>query len=368
MEARPLSRLSRKLLCQEQFDRFLAQRNRLQSYISDFPAPKTLDNAPAKAAPIVLLYGSSVSGTAFNDGDADFTIAFSSVETVPGKEVSCSDRDQAKCSFLEIPRNHQERVLSELYEHIKRKCGEDGIAQHRIFRARIPIVQYTERTAGNQTKFDLSLSLNGVRNSVLLRQYMENDPRLRLGVLCAKQWGKEERLLNARRGWISPYALTIMYIYYMISTRRTPIHLNELSMEGFIARVAQTAISQNDNLDSFPEFHRVVPLQLVDLDLVADDVHGFFDFYATPTVFDFDDSVVDIRKTEPIHSKQDWIARLEEVDAKERWHLLGHEVLMLRDPFEPHNLGRSVDFFRGEAIREALRLAAAKKKPLSFLD
>jgi hypothetical protein len=42
--------------------------------------------------------------------------------------------------------------------------------------------------------------------------------------------------------------------------------------------------------------------------------------------------------------------------------------MMIRDPFENHSLGRSVEFFRGEALREAFRLAAIKGLPATLFD
>eukprot|EP00658_Telonema_sp_P-2_P083804 TRINITY_DN9169_c0_g1_i6.p1 TRINITY_DN9169_c0_g1~~TRINITY_DN9169_c0_g1_i6.p1 ORF type:complete len:475 (-),score=129.88 TRINITY_DN9169_c0_g1_i6:362-1786(-) len=68
--------------------------------------------------------------------------------------------------------------------------------------------------------YDLSLAISGVQNSLLLRHYMERDPELRAAALMLKYWGRKRRLLNARRGWISPYALSIMFVHYYVESQK----------------------------------------------------------------------------------------------------------------------------------------------------
>ncbi|KAG5505837.1 hypothetical protein JKF63_05173 [Porcisia hertigi] len=195
---------------------------------------------------------------------------------------------------------------------------------------------------------------------------MASDPRLRLGLLSAKQWGQEHQILNARRGWISPYALSIMYIHFMKETGRTSLAFEEGVVSQRVNSIVSIAAESEGDISQVDELASVLPLQEANLSLVQRDVFDFFAFYGTPGEFDFDASVVDIRSQGRFTSKDEWCASVDGLDEKERWDVLGHEVIFLRDPFEPHNLGRSVDFFRGEELREKFRTAAAKKEPLSL--
>ncbi|EPY34178.1 RNA polymerase II [Strigomonas culicis] len=192
---------------------------------------------------------------------------------------------------------------------------------------------------------------------------MQVNPRLRLGVLSAKQWGREHSILNARKGFISPYALTIMYIYFMRETKRLSCFLDENAS----AEETSKLLKQADANIKTP-FYDLLPFVSSDIEEVRQDVYAFFKFFGDPDNFDFDSSVIDIRNNNPVHTKEKWLDCLKTISDEERWHLLGHQVLLLRDPFESHNLGRSVDFFRGEAIREAFRTSAVKKEKITLLE
>lgn len=309
----------------------------------------------AHASPVVLPYGSVVSGTSFADGDADYTVSF---------PITAPDSTASGARVIE--RERQEKVLSEVFAHIKRQNKDAELQPQRIFRARVPIVQYARKGDGGVHKFDLSLSLDGLKNSLLLREYMASDARLRLGVLGAKQWGRENKILNARRGWISPYALTIMYIHFMKQSGRTSAGFEEDQITRRVHEIVAAAAKSDGDLTEMTEFASTLPLHEADISTVERDIYDFFAFYGDPDGFDFDTAVVDIRSSNRFSSKDQWSEAIAQLDEKERWHLLGHEVILLRDPFEPHSLGRSVDFFRGEEIREKFRTAASKKEPLTF--
>ncbi|CBZ26952.1 conserved hypothetical protein [Leishmania mexicana MHOM/GT/2001/U1103] len=350
-----IAELSGRILSQQQYSQILEQRRWLQGLLKGVSldmGPKEEEKSPS---PVVLPYGSIVSGTSFTDGDADYIVSFPT--------LSENTRQSGACV---IGRERQEKFLSDIFSHI-RKCNSDvELHPQRIFRARVPIVQYVRKSPKESTKFDLSLSLDGLKNSLLLRQYMAGDPRLRLGVLGAKQWGREQQILNARRGWISPYALSIMYIHFMKDTGRTGLSFDEEAVSQRVNAIVSTAAESEGDISHVDELASILPLQEADISLVEKDVFDFFAFYGTPGGFDFDAFVVDIRSRERFSSKDQWCQFLGQLDEKERWHLLGHEVILLRDPFEPHSLGRSVDFFRGEELREKFRSAAVKKEPLSL--
>jgi hypothetical protein len=351
------AQLSGKLLSQQRYLKILAQRKWLQDLLETFVLYSGKPNSKVCASPIVLPYGSMISGTSFVDGDADYVVVFPVL-----------DESTQEFHNVNIERERQESVLSDLFSHIKKNNNAVELKPQRIFRARIPIVQYLRKNHEGSSKFDLSLSIDGLKNSLLLRSYMSGDPRLRLGVLCAKQWGREQQILNARRGWISPYALTILYIYYMQATGRTQLQVSEDDIAARVKAIVNIVANSNGELDKVEEFTSVLSFVEVDSTAIEKDVYDFFDYYGNPDIFDFDVSVVDIRLRDRFKTKDAWSEALKNLGDEDRWHLLGHENVLLRDPFEPHSLGRSVDFFRGEEIREKFRTAALKQETLSFLS
>lgn len=301
-----------------------------------------------------ILFGSSVAGTALEDGDADYSLVFYSSTN--------SLFPNNKCHIIEFNRDQQEKLLSSIYRHVDERSSEKMTAQ-RIFRARVPVVQFCSHSAIHKNfKFDVCLSVNGVRNSLLIRQYMESDPRLHIGCVLSKQWGRNYNILNSRRGWISPYALTILFIYYYVMESKKTF-FTETDINNHLSHIL--SVCDEGRYNDIQSLNSSVPLATCDACDVIKDIRGFFRFYSTD--FDFDSSVVDIRSS-PIQKKDEWIDKIKDLPSFERWNLLGHENLFIRDPFEPHNLGRSVDFLKSEQIREAFRVSSHKDNPLFFLD
>ncbi|EKF30840.1 RNA polymerase II, putative [Trypanosoma cruzi marinkellei] len=353
------SRLGSLLLTRMDHARFIDNGKWLQGLLDGFSVENVLGIPSVGTSPCVMIYGSFVAGTAFQDGDADYTIAFISRKS--HEELSRLEKLKLSSSnFLEVSREHHQYVLSSILRHIKNQDPYSGLEHERIFMARVPIVRLKrmKNTGDDVMRFDLSLSLDGFRNSLLIRLYMESDPRLRAGVLCIKRWGRSQRILDARRGWISPYALTVMYIFYMQATGRIRFVINESKVDNMLETVA-ARISEEYGINC-SQFYENIPCVDVNTSDVLADLKGFFCFFSDSRQFDFDVDVVDIRTKGKCLSKERWLEEMRGFSEKERWELLGYELIMVRDPYEPHNLGRSVDFFRAEVIREAFRLASEK--------
>lgn len=245
--------------------------------------------------------------------------------------------------------------------------------------------------------FDLSLSLDGCKNSLLLRLYMERSPRLRAVTLALKRWARRHRFLNARRGWISPYALTVMVVHFMEATGRLDGgFLPTTAVNGILAAIASEALAAATSSSSsssggtapaitlhHPAMTTALPVEpvLAALDHLLDDMVAFFAYYggaatdAPAAPFEPDEGVIDIRPAAEgrFATKHDWLTSavadggLAGLSDTERWHRIGHGVLLLRDPYEGHSLGRSVEFFRAESIREAFRQAALQMAPEDVL-
>jgi len=64
-------------------------------------------------------------------------------------------------------------------------------------------------------RFDVACCSSGCRNSFLLRHYFSSCPELRVVALALKRWATARaQVVQARRGWLSPYALTLMVVYW----------------------------------------------------------------------------------------------------------------------------------------------------------
>jgi hypothetical protein len=288
------------------------------------------------------------------------------------------------------------------------------------------------------SEFDVSASLCGCRNSLLLRHYAESYPVARALAMVLKYLGRRggpAAILNAKGGWLSPYALSVMLIHYLaarglvelvdpmtVEARMVLLTANPfdaLNAEGkldsvlaarqdFVASSGAGAGDPQSDLNFLNSVGLQSPLALPSLlesDLygeqhssdensVAELLRGFFDYYA---VFDYDHHIIDIRpeSASRLKTRDQWNdeiraevaqvtkahpdnAALQEqllgippslkagevtsgkpVVDRVLWHRLGYDVVMIRDPIETHSLGRGVDFFRAEAIRESFRKIAA---------
>lgn len=293
----------------------------------------------------------------------------------------------------------------------------------RIFQARIPILECRNRlvtlpnrrlphddatahsssaetidwtNSVHRDRFDVSASLTGCRNSLLLRQYIRTSHEIHAAALLLKQWGRRCRMLDARGGWLSPYALIVMFIHFLQATQRVPQYAVDVivsSMPDLMAPQLSSACDTSDPLFwATPEGEK----QEECLSEAVDLLHGFFKHFQTS--FDFETDVVDIRQ-EKIASKEAWaqewqlqqevphgslLGRASSVEASEppppslqqgsssngtsqrtanehrAWTCFGHNVIAIRDPYEGHSLGRGMDFFRGERLRELIEGMAMK--------
>ena len=283
---------------------------------------------------------------------------------------------------------------------------------HRIFCARVPVLQYTPNplkglpadssAVDKQSKllpydFDLTLSLYGVKNSLLLREYVRRFPIVRPLLLLIKLWGHTQNIIDSRNGWFSSYALTLMMIEFLqLSNRIAVINPRNVRIE--------PDPSKYDDWIEFQDNHVPNDIRLI--------LQEFFQYYANQ--FDFDEHVVDVSgvdleqnlevgpsdpqcenrvgKKSIENSSTDviawrvtpeWIILHDSVDGniyapkrkerragvlepyftaeeeksltdEEKWHRVGHARIQIRDPYEAHSLGRSVEFFKAEAFRELL--------------
>jgi hypothetical protein len=284
------------------------------------------------------------------EGDADAAAALQSIEDSKSSSASATETVEeavvAKGSSVKLDRSSKR--LSDLVSSTNQKSNEPG---------KNTGVSASQANSRKPQQLDLSLSVDGCRNSLLIRQYMQQYPVLHLLTMTVKLWGRHQKLLNARSGWLSPYALTVMALHYAIEAKLVPTILDELAVNELLGNPP--------SLLPFPSSHAEFQKDSFDFESI---LKGFFEYYSGP--FDFDTDVVDIRSRQRITKKVEWFSEEENKTLTEaqKWHRVGYQVMMIRDPFENHSLGRSVEFFRGEALREAFRLASIKGLPPTLFD
>nr|CCC93244.1 conserved hypothetical protein [Trypanosoma congolense IL3000] len=351
-------KLGSLLLTSKEYARFTDNQKWLEGLLRGFPVGDFLGLSTNSLRPCVIMYGSSVSGTAFQKADIDYSLLFlNNVSTTDLQEGGCLNFSQSE--FIEVGRSYHKQVLLSVLEYMKREvCPSEVMQYEQVFSARVPVLRVWKSASdkADNLYFDMSMSLDGPRNSLLLRLYMKSDPRLRAGVLCIKRWCHSQGILDARRGWISPYALTVMYIFYMQVTKRTTQIIDENDVDKLLNSVAKLLRSGDGG--NVSDAYGMLPYEEADMMVVFDDLRNFFSFFGECERFDFDNDVVDIRTRGKLLSKEAWVEEIKQLDEKERWKLMGYETMLIRDPYENHNLGRGVDFFRGEKIREVFRLSS----------
>lgn len=84
--------------------------------------------------------------------------------------------------------------------------------------------------------FDLSFRVFGIRNSQLLRRYLMQHPCARPGAMILKEWSKRSGVNNSVNGFLTSYAVAIMWIYFLVQkevvTFVDPVHDVPASLEG----------------------------------------------------------------------------------------------------------------------------------------
>lgn len=70
--------------------------------------------------------------------------------------------------------------------------------------------------------FDLSFRSFGVRNSELLNRYLAAHPCARPGAIVLKDWSKTSGVNNSMNGYLTSYAINIMWIYFLVQKGVVP--------------------------------------------------------------------------------------------------------------------------------------------------
>ena len=139
-------------------------------------------------------------------------------EITSKRGVETAESDDSNNRMIDVESKKAAASLSRVEDAPRKKMG-DGLVGSKNSAENL-FQNMTSVIYRKKEHYDLSLAISGVQNSLLLRHYMERDPELRAAALMLKYWGRKRRLLNARRGWISPYALTIMFVHYYVEAQK----------------------------------------------------------------------------------------------------------------------------------------------------
>lgn len=86
-------------------------------------------------------------------------------------------------------------------------------------RARIQPLHEDCRPELYNIDFDLSFRVFGIRNSQLLRRYLMQHPCARPGAMILKEWSKRSGVNNSVNGFLTSYAVTIMWLYFLLQKK-----------------------------------------------------------------------------------------------------------------------------------------------------
>jgi hypothetical protein len=177
--------------------------------------------------------------------------------------------------------------------------------------------------------FDLSCRAHGIRNSLLIRAYMDQGPIIRAGSVFVKKWSKRCGLNNSVKGFLTSYAVQLLWIYFMIQHR-------------FAQFVPTTAFPEMPEEATELKYTATVPPDMVDGHTFDRDLGStiaqFFRFYAYG--FDWENSVVSVSEESPITKKRVGWLQENEVKAFKFRDRVWYRAC-IEDPFEENlNLGR----------------------------
>ena len=70
--------------------------------------------------------------------------------------------------------------------------------------------------------FDVGFRTYGIRNSCLLRAYLQSLPLGRCGAMVLKEWSKASGVNNSSQGFLTSYAVNVMWIFYLVRKNFIP--------------------------------------------------------------------------------------------------------------------------------------------------
>ena len=208
--------------------------------------------------------------------------------------------------------------------------------------------------------FDLCLRQFGIRNSEYLRKFHtlhENSPYLRCGAVVLKEWSKLWGLNNSFMGFLTSYAINIMWIYFLVQRNVIPYVSPYDTPED-----PKDALRKPTYVPILPEHAQIPETRNKMGTLLAD----FFKFYSTE--FDWSKNVVTLNRPGVTQKKSiGWIPENEIKLSRQSKNV--RYIICIEDPYEPNlNLGRHLGVCKARKIRAEFRRAAMSLKSDSMED
>ena len=183
--------------------------------------------------------------------------------------------------------------------------------------------------------FDLSFRVFGVRNSRLLRDYLCAHPCGRPGALVLKDWSKTNGVNNSHQGYLTSYAINILWIFFLVQKNHVPFidpnsipeHLTAENADPVYRPLIPTELSESP--DGRQRRHQQMGEMLFD----------FFAFYTTE--FDWESEVVSLNR--PSKTTKELLAWTlqDECRLTRQSNKSFRYTLCIEDPYEDNlNLGR----------------------------
>jgi hypothetical protein len=264
-------------------------------------------------------------------------------------EASWWDPDARTCGFTLTTPTQSVRALI----HVATKCpGVTSAPLHSTLRPELFHVD-----------FDLSFRTFGIRNSYLLRSYLMAHRCGRAGALVLKDWSKQSGVNNSINGFLTSYAVNILWIYFLVTKGHVPYVAPQ--------SIPQSLSTQCHSKD--PQYEELVPPTVAEDTAAMSALHKemghllyeFFAFYCFE--FDWEHHVVSLNR-EGITTKDDlgWTERDEVRLSKRNVRYL----MCIEDPYEENlNLGRHLGENRSRKVMAELQrgLASMVKDPVDDL-
>ena len=178
--------------------------------------------------------------------------------------------------------------------------------------------------------FDVSFAGYSVTNSYLIRHYLLSDPMVRHGAMMLKSWGKANNVGWGGAGYLTSYAMTILWLYFLLVTRQ-------------VRWVDPASVPHACDLPLAPAY---VPLAQADPVQLGHMMLEFYRFYSEE--FDYEREVASLNRPRRSTRKDlEWTFTV-----KDPFHYL----FCIEDPYEQVgagglNLGRHLDEKKFKTVR-----------------
>lgn len=211
--------------------------------------------------------------------------------------------------------------------------------------------------------FDLSFRAFGVRNSLLLRHYLNGHVCARPGALVLKDWSKNCGINDSMHGYLTSYAINILWIYFLVQQglvpfkdpKSIPHSVRDVEPEPTYVPLIPSDIAASP--ESAAKLYENMGRLLV----------AFFAFYTF--VFDWDRHVVSLNRPGTTTKHQiGWDEANETTLAGGRGKNTRYD-LCIEDPYEDNlNLGRHIGAVRSRKFHDEFKRALLSLVKGDFAD